>query len=187
MNAHPDPITTEIIRNAFVSCAEDMNASLIRSAYTPIIYEGKDCAVAILDEDTAVLGQSLGGQEAVFGMLFEPRFRAGVVSCGFSLVRLLVERSISHNMALYLPGMLPDLDFDTLVPALAPRPLYVLAGRQDAIYPLDGVEAVEARARLAYRDAGAGDRLRFHYFDEPHTLPSEALGSALAWLGEVLA
>ena len=46
-----DPITTEIIRNAFVSCAQDMNATLIRSSYTPIIYEGKDCSVAILDEN----------------------------------------------------------------------------------------------------------------------------------------
>jgi N-methylhydantoinase B len=55
-----DPITTEIIRNAFISCAQDMNATLIRSAYTPIIYEGKDCAVAILDESGNVLGQSLG-------------------------------------------------------------------------------------------------------------------------------
>ena len=55
-----DPITTEIIRNAFVSCAQDMNATLIRSSYTPIIYEGKDCSVAILDEDGNVLGQSLG-------------------------------------------------------------------------------------------------------------------------------
>jgi N-methylhydantoinase B len=56
----PDPITTEIIRNAFVSCAQDMNATLIRSSYTPIIYEGKDCSVAILDEHGDVLGQSLG-------------------------------------------------------------------------------------------------------------------------------
>jgi N-methylhydantoinase B len=55
-----DPVTTEIIRNAFVSCAQDMNATLIRSAYTPIIYEGKDCSVAILDERGDVLGQSLG-------------------------------------------------------------------------------------------------------------------------------
>jgi N-methylhydantoinase B len=55
-----DPITTEIIRNAFVSCAEDMNATLIRSSYSPIIYEGKDCAVAILDGEGGVLGQSLG-------------------------------------------------------------------------------------------------------------------------------
>ena len=56
----PDPITTEIIRNAFVSCAQDMNATLIRSSYTPIIYEGKDCSVAILDAAGDVLGQSLG-------------------------------------------------------------------------------------------------------------------------------
>jgi N-methylhydantoinase B len=55
-----DPVTTEIIRNALVSCAHDMNATLIRSAYTPIIYEGKDCSVAILDAKGDVLGQSLG-------------------------------------------------------------------------------------------------------------------------------
>lgn len=60
MNQQADPITTEIIRNAFVSIANDMNATLIRSAYTPIIYEGKDCSVALLDENGDVLGQSLG-------------------------------------------------------------------------------------------------------------------------------
>lgn len=55
-----DPVTTEIIRNAFISIAQDMNATLIRSAYTPIIYEGKDCSVALLDADGNVLGQSMG-------------------------------------------------------------------------------------------------------------------------------
>ena len=55
-----DPITTEIIRNAFNAIADDMNATLIRSAFTPIIYEGKDCSVALLDADANVLGQSLG-------------------------------------------------------------------------------------------------------------------------------
>jgi N-methylhydantoinase B len=55
-----DPITTEIIRNAFIAAADEMNATLIRSAYTPIIYEGKDCSVALLDEEHRVLGQSAG-------------------------------------------------------------------------------------------------------------------------------
>lgn len=55
-----DPVTTEIIRNLFLSCAQDMNATMIRSAYTPIIYEGKDCSVALLDENGDVLGQSSG-------------------------------------------------------------------------------------------------------------------------------
>lgn len=55
-----DPITTEIIRNAFISIAKDMNATLIRSAFTPVIYEGKDCSVALIDDKGEVLGQSLG-------------------------------------------------------------------------------------------------------------------------------
>lgn len=55
-----DPITIEIIRNAFNAVAADMNAALIRSAFTPIIYEGKDCSVALLDADANVLGQSPG-------------------------------------------------------------------------------------------------------------------------------
>ncbi|MEX2645122.1 MAG: hydantoinase B/oxoprolinase family protein [Gaiellaceae bacterium] len=55
-----DPITTEIIRNAFISAADEMNATLIRSAYNAIIYEAKDCSVALLDEHKRVLGQSAG-------------------------------------------------------------------------------------------------------------------------------
>ncbi|MEV5302628.1 MULTISPECIES: hydantoinase B/oxoprolinase family protein [Amycolatopsis methanolica group] len=56
----PSPVTTEIIRSALIQAAEDMNMTLIRSSYTPTIYEGKDCAVALLDREHRVLGQSSG-------------------------------------------------------------------------------------------------------------------------------
>src|SRR5581483_2280847 len=55
-----DPITTEIIRSAFSAAADEMNATLIRSAYTPVIYEMKDFSVALLDAEHRVLGQSAG-------------------------------------------------------------------------------------------------------------------------------
>ncbi|MEL7563488.1 MAG: hydantoinase B/oxoprolinase family protein [Dehalobacterium sp.] len=55
-----NPITTEIIRNAFFSAANEMCESLFRSAYTPIIYEMKDCAVALFNDRLEALGQSLG-------------------------------------------------------------------------------------------------------------------------------
>lgn len=73
-----DPVTTEIIRNAFISIANDMNATLIRSAFTPVIYEGKDCSVALMDENGEVLGQSLG----------LPLFLGNLEIC----VRLIAER-----------------------------------------------------------------------------------------------
>ncbi len=134
----------------------------------------------------ALLGQSYGGQQALLGMLVDPRFKAGVVSCGFSLVRFLIERRISHNLALYVPGLLPELDFDALLPAIAPRPLTVLAGRRDPIFPVDGVEIAEAAARPVWAAAGAAEALRFRYLDGGHDLPADALEEALGWLGRVL-
>ena len=55
-----DPITTEILRNAFLAIAAEMNANLARSAFSPVIYEMKDCSVAIFDECAELLGQSPG-------------------------------------------------------------------------------------------------------------------------------
>lgn len=55
-----DPVTVEVIRNAFDSIAAQMNNNLARSAYTPVIYEMKDCSVAIFDPDVRLLGQAPG-------------------------------------------------------------------------------------------------------------------------------
>ena len=56
----PDPITMEIVRNGLNAIAEEMNANLARSAFSPIIYEMKDCSVAIFNEDCDLLGQAPG-------------------------------------------------------------------------------------------------------------------------------
>ncbi len=58
--AKMDPIRVEIIRNAFISAAQEMNANLIRSAYSPVIYEMKDCSVGLFDKNGMLLGQSAG-------------------------------------------------------------------------------------------------------------------------------
>jgi N-methylhydantoinase B len=55
-----DAITVEVIRNAFNSIAQQMNNNLARSAYTPIIYEMKDCSVAVFDRNVQQVGQSTG-------------------------------------------------------------------------------------------------------------------------------
>ena len=44
-----DPITTEVIRNAFNAIAEDMSAALGRSAFSPVIYECHDYGVALFN------------------------------------------------------------------------------------------------------------------------------------------
>ncbi len=55
-----DPITTEVIRNAFNAIAEDMSAALGRSAFSPVIYECHDYGVALFNEKAETLGQAPG-------------------------------------------------------------------------------------------------------------------------------
>ncbi|MDI9581141.1 hydantoinase B/oxoprolinase family protein [Thermobispora bispora] len=53
-----DPVTTEIIRQALCAAAEHMKQSLIRTAFSPIIYEALDFAVAFYDTDMCMLAQA---------------------------------------------------------------------------------------------------------------------------------
>ncbi|MHB8643689.1 MAG: hydantoinase B/oxoprolinase family protein [Gaiellaceae bacterium] len=53
-----DPVTTEVIRHSLNSAAEQMKRALIRTAFSPVIYEVLDFAVAIYDRDIRLLAQA---------------------------------------------------------------------------------------------------------------------------------
>ncbi len=50
-----DPITSDVISNAFHSIAEEMGAALIRSAYSTNIKERRDCSCAVFAPDGALI------------------------------------------------------------------------------------------------------------------------------------
>ena len=53
-----DPITTEVIRHGLDSAANQMKRALIRTAFSPVIYEVLDFAVAIYDREIRLLAQA---------------------------------------------------------------------------------------------------------------------------------
>ncbi len=53
-----DPITTEVVRHALNSAANQMKRALVRTSFSPIIYEVLDFAVAIYDKDIRLLAQA---------------------------------------------------------------------------------------------------------------------------------
>jgi N-methylhydantoinase B len=53
-----DPITTEVVRHALNSAANQMKQTLIRTSFSPIIYEVLDFAVALYDRDVRLLAQA---------------------------------------------------------------------------------------------------------------------------------
>ncbi len=53
-----DPITLEVMRNAFQSVAEEMGAALIRTALSPNIKDRRDCSTAIYTNKGKLVAQA---------------------------------------------------------------------------------------------------------------------------------
>jgi N-methylhydantoinase B len=53
-----DPIRTEVIRHALSSAASEMKRALVRTAFSPIVYEVLDFAVALYDDRVRMLAQA---------------------------------------------------------------------------------------------------------------------------------
>jgi dienelactone hydrolase len=132
------------------------------------------------------IGHSLGGQETFFLMATDERIRAGVVNCGVGTVQSFFDQHISHNAAWYVPGFLDLGDTPAFVDLIAPRPLYLIAGERDRIFPLFGVRQIVAAAEARYAEAGQSDAFTHTLFDGGHSFPAENRELAYAWLGRWL-
>ena len=53
-----DPVTTEIVRQALNAAAEQMKRALIRTSFSPVIYEVLDFAAALYDRNVSMLAQA---------------------------------------------------------------------------------------------------------------------------------
>lgn len=53
-----DPVTVEIIRNSLDSAAEEMGETLLRTAYSSVIREARDCSTALFDAEGELVAQA---------------------------------------------------------------------------------------------------------------------------------
>jgi N-methylhydantoinase B len=56
-----DPITLEVIRQGVIAAANQIDANITRTAFSPFIYEYKDYAVGLLDAKGRLVAQNTGG------------------------------------------------------------------------------------------------------------------------------
>jgi N-methylhydantoinase B len=55
-----DPITLEVLRESFVSIVREMRVTIIRTAYSSILYEGEDFSCVLMDGDAQIVAMSKG-------------------------------------------------------------------------------------------------------------------------------
>ncbi len=144
----------------------------------------------------AVVGHSLGGHNALFSADFDPRIRAVVSSCGFtSLARYAGGGLSPWSAAQYMPRIRTrchddprrmPFGFVDVLALVAPRPVLVVAGREDATFDIRGVRDCVRRARVVYDRMGAAESLDTLFFDSFHRFPPPVRESAYEWLDRQL-
>ena len=141
-----------------------------------------------------VIGHSLGGYNAVFVGVFDPRLKVVVSSCGWTPWRNYFGGNIKvwashHHMPLLQTKYNLDLDrvpfdFYEVIAALAPRAFFSNSPLQD--YLSVGVKEAIPKVRGVYALFGAADRLQVCYPDIPHDFPTEVRRKSYAFIDQVL-
>ena len=137
----------------------------------------------------AVIGHSLGGHNAIFTALFEPRLKAVVSSCGFCTFTR--DDIPSWTGPRYMPRIAErfgnDLsrvpfDFPELIAAIAPRPFLAIAATQDSDFDVEGVRQTMTSARVIYELLGTAEGLQADYPEAPHSFPRASREAAYHFL-----
>ncbi len=110
-------------------------------------------------ERITCVGHSAGGSVAWYAMSLDTRIAGGIISCALCGYHESIGTR-DHCMDNYLPGALKHFDMGMLGACIAPRPVVVAAGRNDRIFPLQGVERAYTAVSDAYRAGECEDRCR---------------------------
>jgi dienelactone hydrolase len=143
-----------------------------------------------------VIGHSLGGHNALFVAAFDTRIKAVVCSCGFTrfadyyggkIAGWTSPRYMPRLRDVYHldPAQVP-FDFDEVLAAIAPRPLFCNAPLHDDNFAIVGVKPALAEARKVYALLGAPNALTAVHPDCAHDFPPEVRAQAYEFLDAAL-
>lgn len=105
----------------------------------------------------ACMGNSGGGTVTYHAAAMDPRISIAMPSCAVCTYRHSIG-VIDHCEDNYLPNAASFFDMADLAGAIAPRPLIVVAGRTDEIFPFQGVEESFRDIQSIYRSAATHHR-----------------------------
>jgi len=125
-----------------------------------------------------VMGNSGGGTITTYAAAVLPRIKLAMPSCAFCTYRDSI-MSIQHCPDNYVPGMLAYAEMGDVLGLFAPRPVVVVAGRDDDIFPMHGVRSAFDQLEAIYRAAGAADRCRLVVGEGGHRFYAEPAWDAM--------
>ncbi len=101
-----------------------------------------------------VMGNSGGGTITLFAAALLARIAFAMPSCYFCTFRDSI-MSIYHCADNYIPGLLKYAEMSDIMGLFAPKPLVIVAGQQDPIFPIDATRRAFKDVRRIYKACGA--------------------------------
>lgn len=104
----------------------------------------------ILDaEEIYCMGNSGGGTATFYATALEKRIKGAIPSCAFATFSGSIG-SMFHCVCNFVPGISKYFDMAEIAALAAPRPLVIVSGKEDGIFPLDTAKHEFTRLRELY-------------------------------------
>ncbi len=114
-----------------------------------------------------VMGNSGGGTISLFSAALLPRIAFAMPSCYFCTFRDSI-MSIYHCADNYIPGLLKYAEMADVMGLFAPKPVVIVAGKEDSIFPIRATRRAFKKLRKIYTACGAGSRCHLVVGDGGH-------------------
>ena len=142
------------------------------------------------------IGHSLGGHNAIFLGVMDPRVKVIVSSCGWTPFHDYYGGKIKGwTSDRYMPSLRDvygldankvPFDFYELIAALAPRAFFSNSPLHDSNFDYRGIEKAAPVARRIYDLYEASDKMRIAYPDAQHDFPTEVREESFRFLDRFL-
>ena len=104
-----------------------------------------------------VMGNSSGGAISLYAAAVLPRLSFAMPSCYFCTFRDSL-MAMYHCEENYIPGLLKVADMPDLMGLFAPKPVVLVAGRDDPMFPIAATRRAFRQLKNIYAACGAEDR-----------------------------
>lgn len=128
--------------------------------------------------NVGVLGNSGGGTVSIYSAALLDRIGFAMPSCSLATFAGSI-MSIYHCADNYVPRLAQWADAGDILGLFAPKPLVVVAGRDDPIFPIAAVREAFATVQRIYDDLGAGERCALVVGSGGHRFYADAAWSRL--------
>ncbi|MEX2444160.1 MAG: alpha/beta hydrolase family protein [Alkalispirochaeta sp.] len=120
-----------------------------------------------------IVGNSGGGTAGFYAAALDDRIAAVMPGCSVAPYAESIG-AIDHCSDNYLPGAYVHFDMPDIAGLIAPRPLVLVSGEQDTLFPMSATESAMSHIKQIYDAAGASDKLRQHVGPGGHRFYREA-------------